>query len=173
MRREQAYGNSLRKLKEIRDEIEQQQADLDAFSDEIETEHARLAERVEMCHNEELEIERIKKGLNFELARRNRYHPELKACEKLNITSFNNPSPEEALRVRILPPKVDWDEKNDRAYVRLLCSVEGLPKYEVYAMSLGQLDYIDETAQVGIVKEMSERITSELWRIIKKRNKNG
>ena len=42
MSRESMYGESLRKLKEIRDELEQRQVDMDILEDELETQYACL-----------------------------------------------------------------------------------------------------------------------------------
>ena len=173
MNREAAYGNSLRKLKEIRDELEQRQVDMDALEKELEEGYANIRDLENMLNEKNASAESIRKGLEHEMKRYNHLHPSLNAQQLLH-RNINGRSPEEdALRVKLLPPRVGWDEEHDRAYVKLAFSYNGYPEMEVYALSLGQLDYIDEDVQVGLVKEMAEHINHELWQIVKKRNKDG
>lgn len=168
------YGESLRKLKEIRDELEQRQVDMDILEDELETQYAELQDQQEMLRQHNLRAENIKRDLEQEMRRHNSLHPSLKVTQlyRHDVTPEYG-YPEEALRVKLLPPKVDWDEKEDRAYVKLTFSCRGYPETEVYAMSLGELDYINEDVLEGVVKETAEHINRELWQLVKKRNKNG
>ncbi len=167
MRREQAYGNSVRELKRMRDDLLQGQADLETFEDEIETEYAKVCEQQEMLTQQQAECDRIRAGLTSEMRNHNPLHPSLNAQQTLH----REIEAEAALLVRMLPPRIKWDEKNDRASVTIHYSNNGLLHTEVYAMSLGELDYIDEMAQEGFVKETANKINRELWAIIKKRNK--
>lgn len=176
-RKKQPHRNTLKKLRKAKQELESEKSEVFSLKKEqqllnanIRREKETAAEASRNAIQREEQAQRFRKHTEEELRHQNKFHPTLMANEYIGDV-VEPITIQDALRIRLLGPGVDWDDSRRQGAVRLNFGKQGgSPEQVAYGFSektFQTIDHMNNDVLEEAINSMGRSIARELLTIAK------